>query len=239
MKVKTRISMKQERFRRIVPQKHWKISAEKKGLYANKMMKLLRGLYNVKDLRLSEFILKALGGAPNMLGCQPHQLYHNLRTLKLRTWLTRGCLHSITYLLRISPHIESLSLELSEGLFDVQCRRGGYLDFNEVTFDSEILGNNREAWLLLPCMMDHLKYAEIQGVRGCLNELKFLEFLLTNAIALEKLVLTPCLRYSKQEVLMKFHEKLLTYPRASKDTKILLESEQICKFLPFVSYFSP
>ncbi|KAI3846199.1 hypothetical protein MKX03_010569, partial [Papaver bracteatum] len=41
-----------------VPEKHWKISAEKKGLYANKMMKLLRGLYNVKDLRLSAYILK-------------------------------------------------------------------------------------------------------------------------------------------------------------------------------------
>ncbi|KAI3846198.1 hypothetical protein MKX03_010568, partial [Papaver bracteatum] len=101
------------------------------------------------------------------------------------------------------------------------------LELSEVTFDSEILGNNMEAWLSLPCMIDHLKYAEIQGVRGCLNELKFLEFLLTNAVALEKLDLTPCLRCSKQEVLMKFHEKLLRYPSASKDTKILLESEQI------------
>ncbi|XP_026451552.1 F-box/LRR-repeat protein At3g58930-like [Papaver somniferum] len=40
--------------------KQWKISAQKKRLYANKMMKLLRGLYNVKDLRLSEYILKVL-----------------------------------------------------------------------------------------------------------------------------------------------------------------------------------
>ncbi|KAI3881848.1 hypothetical protein MKW92_023620, partial [Papaver armeniacum] len=36
----------------------WKIPAEKKGLYANKVMKLLKGLYNVKDLRLTEYILK-------------------------------------------------------------------------------------------------------------------------------------------------------------------------------------
>ncbi|KAI3938362.1 hypothetical protein MKW98_015261 [Papaver atlanticum] len=188
------------------------------------MMKLLRELHNVKDLTLSEYILKALSGAPNMLGSQPHQLYNNLQTLKLRTCLTRGCLQSITYLLRISPRVESLSLQLFESPFDDRCRRGGFLDFDEVTYDSGIVGNNRESWLLLPCMIDHLKLAEIHGIRGCLNELKFLEFLLTNAIALEKLILTPCRYYSKQEVVKKFHEKLLTYPRASEDTNILFES---------------
>ncbi|KAI3862700.1 hypothetical protein MKX03_001992, partial [Papaver bracteatum] len=41
-----------------VSKKAWKIRAEKKGLYANKVMKLLKGLYNVKDLRLTEYILK-------------------------------------------------------------------------------------------------------------------------------------------------------------------------------------
>ncbi|KAI3903027.1 hypothetical protein MKW92_033729, partial [Papaver armeniacum] len=36
----------------------WNIPAEMKSLYAKKMMKLLGGLHNVKDLKLYEYVLK-------------------------------------------------------------------------------------------------------------------------------------------------------------------------------------
>ncbi|KAI3862699.1 hypothetical protein MKX03_001991, partial [Papaver bracteatum] len=120
----------------------------------------------------------------------------------------------------------SLSLLLlGKNPFGDRCCKRGCLDFDEVTHDSGTVGNNREAWLLLPCMIDHLKFVEILDIRGCLNELKFLKFLLTNAIALEKLILTSYSRSYKPEVLKKFHEKLLTYPKASEDADILLISK--------------
>ncbi|MCL7045805.1 hypothetical protein MKW94_025103, partial [Papaver nudicaule] len=38
----------------------------------------------------------------------------NLQLLELQTYLSRDCLHSVLYILKISPNLESLSLRISE-----------------------------------------------------------------------------------------------------------------------------
>ncbi|MCL7044210.1 hypothetical protein MKW94_026566, partial [Papaver nudicaule] len=50
---------------------------------------------------------------PNLLGSEPAQ-FCNLRRLNLETYLTTGCLCAITYLLKISPNVESLFLTSRE-----------------------------------------------------------------------------------------------------------------------------
>ncbi|KAI3845118.1 hypothetical protein MKX03_019785, partial [Papaver bracteatum] len=40
---------------------------------------------------------------------------------------------------------------------------------------------------LLPCGLSHLKYIEIRGMKGCDNELKFLELVLKEAVVLEEM----------------------------------------------------
>ncbi|XP_026405819.1 putative FBD-associated F-box protein At5g56700 isoform X2 [Papaver somniferum] len=125
-------------------------------LFPKRIMKFLRALHNV------------LSQVPNLLGRQPAE-FCNLQLLKLETCLTIGCLCAITYLLKISPNIESLFLTSKEwNLADV--------DDWEVTLSS-------------PHMFSHLKYIEFREVYGCQNEFRFLEFLFKNAAVLEEVVL--------------------------------------------------
>ncbi|KAI3845165.1 hypothetical protein MKX03_018086, partial [Papaver bracteatum] len=93
-----------------------------------------------------------------------------------------------------------------------------------------------ELGLSLPCLMFHLKHVEIREVWGCEDELKFLEFLLKNAIVLEKIVLS----FNKNDfvrrvecspettgsadilqLMKKFEEKLRTLPRASPNLTMI------------------
>ncbi|KAI3981311.1 hypothetical protein MKX01_004575, partial [Papaver californicum] len=57
----------------------------------------------------------------------------------------------------------------------------------------------------------------IQGIQGCLNELKLLQVLLKKAIALEKVTLFSYKRHSPDTdaQLMEFKEMLLAFPSAS------------------------
>ncbi|KAI3839250.1 hypothetical protein MKW92_039849 [Papaver armeniacum] len=85
------------------------ICAEKKEIYAQHTTVLLRGIQNVKVLKLDDSVLKALGGAPDILNTQLPE-FHNLQHLKLQTYLPRDCLLPIFYILKNSPNIESVSL---------------------------------------------------------------------------------------------------------------------------------
>ncbi|XP_026460147.1 F-box/LRR-repeat protein At3g58930-like isoform X2 [Papaver somniferum] len=86
---------------------------EKEDLYPKRMMKMLRALHNMEKLTLSASFVQVLSKAPGLTQCQPPQ-FHSLQWLKLTTCLTRGCLAAITYLLKISPKLESLILMSKE-----------------------------------------------------------------------------------------------------------------------------
>ncbi|KAI3921877.1 hypothetical protein MKX01_005566 [Papaver californicum] len=92
--------------------KYWSgLSAEKKKPYAKGMVSLLGALRNVIYLKLSASFLKVLSEAPGLLDSHPH-LSLNVQHLKLKMCLSRSCLHSITYLLRNSPLVQSLCIIL-------------------------------------------------------------------------------------------------------------------------------
>ncbi|KAI3855064.1 hypothetical protein MKX03_018458 [Papaver bracteatum] len=98
---------------------------------------------------------------------------------------------------------------------------------DEVNINPENMGDYLDAGLSLPCMISQLKFVEIKGLRGCVNELKFLEFLLKHATVLEKLVLA-CYSAEQDSLsekrmryrMKKFREKLLKFPNASKNISI-------------------
>ncbi|KAI3863650.1 hypothetical protein MKW98_031242 [Papaver atlanticum] len=86
---------------------------------------------------------------------------------------------------------------------------------DEVKFNPENIGDYWDAGLSMSCMICHLKYLEIKGLLGRVDELKFLEILLKHATVLEKVVLSRRMR--------KFSEILLTFPTASKEILILFK----------------
>ncbi|KAI3919675.1 hypothetical protein MKW92_033967, partial [Papaver armeniacum] len=94
-----------------MPSNYSVIREEKKEFYAQRCMRFFRGLHKVKVLKLKCSFIKALGGAPHILNTQLLEFY-NLRCLELWTYLSRDCMHSIFYLLKISPNIESVSLQI-------------------------------------------------------------------------------------------------------------------------------
>ncbi|KAI3897153.1 hypothetical protein MKW92_010373 [Papaver armeniacum] len=196
------------------------ICEEKKEMYAQGTMGLLRGIHSVKVLKLHDSVLKALGGAPNILDTQLPE-YYNLQQLELNAYLTRDCLRTIFAILKSSPRIESIFL-WSQGNF-LNPLLYPYCD--EVKFNPENIGDYWDAGLSLSCMICQVRFVEIKGLRGYVTELKFLEILLKHATSLEKVVISS---YSieqgsqRKKRMMKFSEMLLKFPTASKKILILL-----------------
>ncbi|KAI3839251.1 hypothetical protein MKW92_039850 [Papaver armeniacum] len=199
------------------------ICSEKKEIYARHTTALLRGIQNVKILTLDDSVFKALGGAPDILNTQLRE-FHNLQYLKLQTYLPRDCLRSIFYILKNSPNIESLSLSAQlNGRFNPAL----YPYSDEVKFNPENVGDYWDAGFSLSCTMCHLKFVEIKGLHGRVNELKFLEILLKHATVFEKVILTSHSTNQdsqRKKRMMKFSEMLLKFPTASKKILFLLSS---------------
>ncbi|MCL7037538.1 hypothetical protein MKW94_017128, partial [Papaver nudicaule] len=95
---------------------------------------------------------------------------------------------------------------------------------DEINFDSRSQEDYLDLELPLPCVLKHLKFVKIEGLRGSVNELKFIEILLKSSMVLEKVVLFS---YSikkdppAERRMLKLHEILLTFPKASTCTIIL------------------
>ncbi|KAI3867067.1 hypothetical protein MKX03_007344 [Papaver bracteatum] len=76
-------------------------SAEYKVQYAQNIMKLLRAVRSVKNLTLSRWLIRVMSEVPELLDCHTFE-YSNLRHLTLRPFLSKECLPTITYILKIS-----------------------------------------------------------------------------------------------------------------------------------------
>ncbi|RZC72526.1 hypothetical protein C5167_048006 [Papaver somniferum] len=146
-----------------------KLPLGEKEVHAKRVMKFLKAVYMVREMRLlSPGFLEVLSGAPDLVDCQPPRLC-SLKYLTLAMWSTRGCIRAIVYLLSISPNITKVFLKAKEScLADV--------------------GDEWETGLSFPGMLSHLEYVQIE-VEGCDAELKFLCFLLKRAKVLKKVVL--------------------------------------------------
>ncbi|XP_026389360.1 F-box/FBD/LRR-repeat protein At1g78750-like isoform X2 [Papaver somniferum] len=172
---------------------------DEKEVYAKRAMQFLRAVYMVKTMRLSPGFLEVLSHAPDVLDCQ-HPRLCDLQYLTLGMWSTRGCLRAIAYLLRISPNIVELYLELKES-------------------NSVDVGDDWEAGLSSPGMLSNLKIVEIEDVEGCVAEFNILSFLLKNANDLAKVVISFCSCAGSQ--VQRFKQMLRAVPTASSDVELV------------------
>ncbi|RZC67505.1 hypothetical protein C5167_011191 [Papaver somniferum] len=160
---------------------------------------------NVRELSVDiadvSMEVKVLSEAPGLLDSHPHMSL-NVQHLKLKTCLSRNCLHSITYLLRNSPLVQSLCIVLKRKAFGSESDREDW--------DAESSPS---------CELQNLKLVDIQCIQGQENELNFLKFLLKNGVVLEKVVLSSSA--SKEGKLVEINEKLVTFPRASLGVQVL------------------
>ncbi|KAI3935644.1 hypothetical protein MKW98_022652 [Papaver atlanticum] len=183
------------------------IGMKVKELYGARMIKFRRAVSNVADLTLSSpGFLEVVSGSLDSLG-DPYFQFNNLRFLKVETWVSSNCMNAIAYLVRVSPNIESICLTIEQK----------ELNTNNPGGDC-IVGSQ------FPCL-HFLKFVQIQGIQGCLNELKFLQVLLNKAIVLEKVTLLCYKRDSSDRAaqLMEFKEMLLAFRSTSSSVSISMQ----------------
>ncbi|KAI3836248.1 hypothetical protein MKX03_018027 [Papaver bracteatum] len=198
------------------------IREKMKEIYAKRTMGILRGIRNVRVLSLNHIFLKALGGVPDTLEAQ-HLEFYNLQRLELQTYLSRDCLQSVFYLIMISPNIESISLQIHNYDKPPAYPFCDELFFNHYNFscivkiNPENIGDYWDPELSLPCII--IKFIEVKGLRGCVNELKFLEILLKHATVLEKVALASSTKQDslREKRMTKFREILQMFPIASEN----------------------
>ncbi|XP_026424389.1 uncharacterized protein LOC113320710 [Papaver somniferum] len=92
-------------------------STEEKELYAQNMLKLLKALSTMKNLTLSRWLIKLVSEAPNLVDYESLQL-SSVQSLTLRPFLSKDCFRTITYLLNISPNLESLEVIIYKSPFN-------------------------------------------------------------------------------------------------------------------------
>ncbi|RZC76305.1 hypothetical protein C5167_000386 [Papaver somniferum] len=97
-------------------------------------------------------------------------------------------------LVRMLHNVKSLALS---GYFQILFDTPPLFPYCDEINDSRSQEDYWDSGLSLPCMLYHLKFVKIRGLRGCINELKFIEILLKNSMILEKVVLysimkNPC-----------------------------------------------
>ncbi|KAI3943992.1 hypothetical protein MKW92_031512 [Papaver armeniacum] len=202
-----------------------------KELFAKRMTHFLRAVHNVKDLRLSYLSLEFASGALEKLDGQLPQ-YHNLRYMKLRTSLSTDSLNAITYLLKITPNVESIDIHITQHYIARTKERLFHKPAVCPYFDQVDSADVESYWktkLSLPSMLHSLKSVKILGAQGLVNELMLLELFLKTSAALEQVVVESCtLRESKSDLskrrMKKFSEMLLKLPRAAATISILFNN---------------
>ncbi|KAL5710945.1 hypothetical protein ACHQM5_021449 [Ranunculus cassubicifolius] len=179
---------------------------------------ILQGVSNAKSLRLSASLLEVL---PEPTGLQPTP-FLGLRQLKLTIWLSRNCIWGIKYLLENSGNLETLFLEITD---EYRSRRLEYPYCNEIQVHPTKIWEYWGTDFKLCCNFDHLKFIEIDHIRGRVNELEFLKVLLVRARALETLIIFTMGGHAPgyRRQLKKFCEELLASPRASSRVTIVVD----------------
>ncbi|KAK9156126.1 hypothetical protein Sjap_003606 [Stephania japonica] len=114
-----------------------------------------------------------------------------------------------------------LATKLAEAARDAQ----SLLLCGRIVEEQFSLANTEECWELQmskECLLRHLKFVTVEGVVGCVNEFKLLEFLLKYAVALDKVTINEKLP-NKERELINLRKKLMEIPRASPKDVFRLE----------------
>lgn len=160
--------------------------------YANRMIKFLQGIYNVKFLTLSSSSVKEISKALDLLQ-KLSLLFDNLRHLKVTTEINEEYLQAIMYMLETSPGVETLVMDRIEG------------ETSSV--------NIAEGFPL-----QHVKFIEVDVLS---EDLKFVKILLKKAINLEKITIISKLKPSADQ-LEGFTDELKMCPRASPAAQVIV-----------------
>ncbi|XP_026412414.1 uncharacterized protein LOC113308147 [Papaver somniferum] len=143
--------------------KHIETNLQRRKNYMLKNMLKLLPLSTVKNLTLSRWLIKVVSEAPNLVDYESLQL-SSVQSLTLRPFLSKDCFRTITYLLNISPNLESLEVIINKSPFNDEPELYPFCD--EINIDSPDTGDDWETGLSLPCMLHHLKVVEICNVEG-------------------------------------------------------------------------
>ncbi|KAK9140845.1 hypothetical protein Scep_010526 [Stephania cephalantha] len=144
--------------------------------------------------------------------------FPNLKHLKLQTRFSRDSAISIMYLLKSSPQIETLKIEIVENTFSWEPL---ILEENQLT--STNIGEWWQSELSNQCMFHHLKDVKIFGVVGCVTEVKLVEVMLKKALILRRVVLCSCASSPiRKNWLIDLSQILLDVPRASSNVALVL-----------------
>ncbi|KAI3979480.1 hypothetical protein MKX01_001672 [Papaver californicum] len=175
-------------------EEHWKENS-----YPLQMMAFVTALRNVRSLTISSLtffeVLSKVSDLDDQLIDFP-----NLQHLKLTTWSTSRCWPAITLFLRTSPHLEVFSLTLQEPEYLVE--------------------DDAEMGLIEP-QLSHLKRITVREAKGSEREYKFLKFLIQNCLILAQIEVyyaTTGRPVRMRQLMSEFAEKIISVPRASKET---------------------
>ncbi|KAA8526953.1 hypothetical protein F0562_008818 [Nyssa sinensis] len=169
---------------------------------AYRSVRLLRGLHHVKSVRISNGTIESLSLAGNVLDHLP--VYQNLTYLELSTQIKNHSVGALMDLLQRLPNLESLVF--AEGL-----------DPSMYLYEDD--------WILKPvpkCFLSCLKSVSLQNFHGNLIELCFLEFLLENALVLERMKIFYSKNpYGDPKMQKEVSNQLQILPRGSADCLIM------------------
>ncbi|PIA53445.1 hypothetical protein AQUCO_00900196v1 [Aquilegia coerulea] len=168
------------------------------------LIKVLKSLYNVTTLQLYNWNIQNLPKCQDIKDELPNSFY-NLRSLKFVSGRNYSCIHVIEELLKRSPIIETLVLQISQAF----CYPG--------------TGQERGEESSFQCLFPHLRFVEVQNLRGLKSEHKFLKSLLENAVVLEKLTIGPSTTLSRYQEMesANIRNHLQSLPKASSSVRIL------------------
>ncbi|KAK9155371.1 hypothetical protein Sjap_002851 [Stephania japonica] len=205
------------------PLENLDIHVDEKKVCVQHTTSLLEAVRSTKELSLNAQALLVAFAPPAVWKCQPLRplRFQNLKCLNVETWLSRDCVFAIIELLRISPKIETLILNIVK---DGSSRKP--LNWNEeILTSSNVISKNNG--FPKQCTFHHLKVVEIHGVIGCMNELMLLEIVLRNSLVLKKMVVRTIdgLSYDRKKGLANFSEILLRIPQASSKIGIMMFQE--------------
>ncbi|KAL5721763.1 hypothetical protein ACHQM5_005366 [Ranunculus cassubicifolius] len=159
----------------------------------------------LSDLFISSFVEK-LRDDLALVNCIKNP-FHNLKCLKMGTTFKDGEIKVLNTILHHSLQLETICLESI--MDNAKDYKGAYEQHDECfAYD-----------------LDNLKCVTIQGFRGSVNEVRFVEVVMEKAAVLDKLIILTSMVGSNEnnQEMMKIGKKLIAIPRASPSVAILFQ----------------
>ncbi|KAA8519879.1 hypothetical protein F0562_014211 [Nyssa sinensis] len=189
--------------------------------YCKIMEELLLSLISVKNLTIATWCIQVSSILEVVIKHLPLLL---VKCLILVTRFDKWDLPGIKCLLSQSILLEKLLVDMhspstSQFSFDKK-----FID--SYNFDGENYWASQK--LVIPCLKNHLKTVEITGFSGGQHAIGFIQFILKNALVLEKMVICAkraeqprWMKDSKAKELLEVVQKMLSFRRASASAEIL------------------